>query len=152
MLYVVVSLHEVSVINIAPNTLTNAIAYVPNNNLGKIDFVPYVFLLFLVLMFFIFGGFGYYYGQELRSPRIASNLKSSSDIQLYNSMKEVPNVPEGTFNYGGALLLASLSASGTHAAVTKAYPHSIIPIMEMNSCMPAKIILPTSPRHCHMMS
>ena len=99
-----------------------AIAYVPNNNLGEIDFVPYVFLLFLVLMFFIFGGFGYYYGQELRSPRIASNRKSSSDIQLYNSMKEVPNVPEGTFNYGGGLLLASLTASGTHAAIAKAYP------------------------------
>jgi phosphate transport system substrate-binding protein len=47
----------------------------------------------------------------------------SPDIQLYNSIKEVPNVPAGTFNYGGALLFATLTANGLNEAIATAHPH-----------------------------
>ncbi|WP_017318649.1 substrate-binding domain-containing protein [Mastigocladopsis repens] len=52
-----------------------------------------------------------------------SNQNISSDVKLYNSMKEIPNVPEGTFNYGGAGIFASLTAEGLNEAVTNAHPN-----------------------------
>ncbi|MBR8835842.1 MAG: substrate-binding domain-containing protein [Stigonema ocellatum SAG 48.90 = DSM 106950] len=103
-----------------------------DNRIGKFDFAPYVFLLLIALVFLIFGWFGYYYGREYRMLTTSSNLNSSSDksssdsgssdIRLYNSIKEVPKVPEGTFNYGGAVLFASITASGAHQAMTNAHP------------------------------
>ncbi|NJM70104.1 MAG: hypothetical protein HC862_07645 [Scytonema sp. RU_4_4] len=45
------------------------------------------------------------------------------DVKLYNSMKEVPNVPEGTFNYGGGATLAALTAQGLNEAITQAHPN-----------------------------
>lgn len=41
-------------------------------------------------------------------------------------MKEVPNVPEGTFNFGGSLIFASLVTQGTHKAINQAYPNFIL--------------------------
>ena len=105
-----------------------------SNKFGKFDFIPYVFLLFLALMFLVFGGFGYYYGQQFRfltttnNRNISSNNSSSdsSDIQSYNSMKEVPNVPEGTFNFGGSLIFASIVAQGTHKAINQTHPKFLL--------------------------
>jgi phosphate transport system substrate-binding protein len=102
------------------------------NKVRKSDFVPYVFLLLIAFIFLVFGWVGYYYGQQFRflssngnsnsSSDKSSAEKSSSDIRLYDSMKEVPKVPEGTFNYGGAVLFASITASGAHKAMTNAHP------------------------------
>ncbi|GAB1542711.1 PstS family phosphate ABC transporter substrate-binding protein [Scytonema sp. NUACC21] len=47
----------------------------------------------------------------------------SSGIKLYDSIKDVENVPEGTFNYGGALLFATLTANGLNDAIATAYPN-----------------------------
>jgi phosphate transport system substrate-binding protein len=52
-----------------------------------------------------------------------NNQNTAPDVKLYNSMKEVPNVPEGTFNYGGAILFAALSANGLNEAITAAHPN-----------------------------
>lgn len=46
----------------------------------------------------------------------------SSDIQLYNSMQEVPNVPGGLFNYGGAILFAPLRSPSVLNAIIQAQP------------------------------
>jgi len=111
------------------------IASVPiSNKVGKFELIPYVFLLFIALVFLIFGGFGYYYGQQFRfltttsDQNISSHNSSSdsSDIQSHNSMKEVTNVPEGTFNFGGSLIFASLVAQGTHQAINQAYPKFLL--------------------------
>ncbi|ARV57854.1 hypothetical protein BZZ01_03700 [Nostocales cyanobacterium HT-58-2] len=48
---------------------------------------------------------------------------TSPDVKLYNSMKEVPNVPEGTFNYGGAILFASLTSQGLNEAIGAGHPN-----------------------------
>lgn len=53
----------------------------------------------------------------------SSNPNIPSDVKLYNSMKDVPNVPEGTFNYGGGSTLSALVAQGLHEEMTKAHPN-----------------------------
>jgi phosphate transport system substrate-binding protein len=52
-----------------------------------------------------------------------NNQNTALDVKLYNSMKEVPNVPEGTFNYGGGNSFAALTAAGLHEAITTAHPN-----------------------------
>lgn len=47
----------------------------------------------------------------------------SPDVKLYDSIKDVPNVPEGTFNYGGGSTIAALTAQGFHEAITTAHPN-----------------------------
>ncbi|MEC4819794.1 MAG: substrate-binding domain-containing protein [Scytonema sp. PMC 1069.18] len=52
------------------------------------------------------------------------NIENSIfDVKLYDSMKDVPNVPEGTFNYGGGTSIAALTAAGLHESMTKAHPN-----------------------------
>ncbi|MEC4815903.1 MAG: substrate-binding domain-containing protein [Scytonema sp. PMC 1069.18] len=46
----------------------------------------------------------------------------ATDLKLYNSIKDVPNVPEGRFNYGGSLPFAALTAYGLNEAITTAHP------------------------------
>jgi phosphate transport system substrate-binding protein len=45
------------------------------------------------------------------------------DVKLYNSIKEVPNVPGGTFNYGGGSSFAALTANGLNEAISAAQPN-----------------------------
>ncbi|MBW4627866.1 MAG: substrate-binding domain-containing protein [Brasilonema octagenarum HA4186-MV1] len=76
------------------------------------------------VLFFAIGG--YFFWQQVRVASTPSNLNNSadnisSDIRLYNSMKEVPKVPEGTFNYGGAVVFAPLRNS-LHKAINQVYP------------------------------
>jgi phosphate transport system substrate-binding protein len=52
-----------------------------------------------------------------------SNQNTSLDVKLYDSIKDVPNVPEGTFNYGGAVLFASLTTQGLNEAISAAHPN-----------------------------
>lgn len=90
--------------------------------------------LTLVLPLLVFGGASYFFLRNTRIPNLSSNTEinssisnnstsSSPNIKLYNSIKEVPNVPEGTFSYGGAILFASITAQGAHKAMTQAHPN-----------------------------
>jgi phosphate transport system substrate-binding protein len=74
----------------------------------------------------LFGTGGYFFWQQVRVVSTPSNLNnsadnSSSDIRLYNSIKEVPKVPQGTFNYGGSVIFAPLRTS-LHKAINEVYP------------------------------
>jgi phosphate transport system substrate-binding protein len=105
------------------------IASIPTNkDIGKVDTAAWGFLLLIALSFLTFGAFGYYYGLQMRLPIFSSNEKRSSndgysDIEVYDSMKDVPNVPQGTFNYAGAISFAPLVSHGTYKAINKAHPN-----------------------------
>ncbi|WP_017316995.1 PstS family phosphate ABC transporter substrate-binding protein [Mastigocladopsis repens] len=47
----------------------------------------------------------------------------SPEVKLYNSIKEVPNVPEGTFNYGVSATFAALTAHGLNEAISAVHPN-----------------------------
>ena len=51
-----------------------------------------------------------------------SVISTSSDINLYSSLAEVPNVPTGTFYYGGALCFAAMQRDGMNRAIENAHP------------------------------
>ncbi len=51
-----------------------------------------------------------------------SSQKIAPEVKFYNSMKEVPNVPSGLFNYGGAHTFAPLTAYGMNDAISRAHP------------------------------
>ncbi|KAF3885386.1 MULTISPECIES: substrate-binding domain-containing protein [Nostocales] len=53
----------------------------------------------------------------------SNNADISPDLKLYNSIKDVPNVPEGTFNYGGGATFAALTARGLNDAIARAHPN-----------------------------
>ncbi|GAA6622149.1 substrate-binding domain-containing protein [Scytonema sp. NUACC26] len=88
--------------------------------------------LTLLLPMFIFIAGSYILLKTIGSPQVSSKTEvivsndttqsTSSDIKYYNSMKEVSNVPEGKFYYGGAFVFASLNAQGTHQAINQLYP------------------------------
>ncbi len=69
-------------------------------------------------------------GSNLQSPsskldeRVKPNsqIQSDSEIQFYRTMQEVPNVPKGLFNYGGATCFAALTKYGMNEAIAKAHP------------------------------
>ena len=48
----------------------------------------------------------------LRSRPTSAKLSPASDLQLYDLMRDVPNVPKGLFNYGGATCFAAMTAHG----------------------------------------
>jgi phosphate transport system substrate-binding protein len=52
-----------------------------------------------------------------------SNQNTAPDVKLYNSIKEVPNVPTGTFNYGGGSSFAALSANGLNEVIAAVQPN-----------------------------
>ncbi|TFI53370.1 hypothetical protein BLD44_014450 [Mastigocladus laminosus UU774] len=105
------------------------ITYAPSNDgVRKLKFAPGIGWLALAVVLLLVGGGSYFLWQQLQVLTTSSSLnnspdKASSDIKLYNSMKEVPNVPEGTFNYGGAKIVATLTAQGTHKAMMQAHPN-----------------------------
>jgi ABC-type phosphate transport system substrate-binding protein/ribosomal protein L37E len=51
-----------------------------------------------------------------------SSISQSPEIQLYDSMQEVQNVPKGLFSHGGALQFAALVSNGMNQAINQAYP------------------------------
>jgi phosphate transport system substrate-binding protein len=72
---------------------------------------------------------GYLFWRSLppsSTPAIASGsstpLSQSPDIRFYNAMKNIPNVPQGLFNYGGAFLFATLASHGMNDAITQTHP------------------------------
>lgn len=56
-------------------------------------------------------------------PNPASIQPSASSIQTYASMQEVPNVPTGVFNYGGATCFAAMTAHGMHSSIAQVFPN-----------------------------
>lgn len=91
----------------------------------------------------LFGVGGYFFWQQTQVVTTPSNLNNSlesisSDIRLYNSMKEVPNVPGGTFNYGGSVIFSSLSTQGTHQAMTQAHPNFVLRFSEPTNSNPGQ--------------
>ncbi|MGJ5672339.1 MAG: PstS family phosphate ABC transporter substrate-binding protein [Nostochopsis sp.] len=94
----------------------------------KFKFAPGIGSLALALVLLLVGGGSYFFWQQLQVLTTTSSLNDSpdkafSDTRLYSSMKEVSNVPEGTFNYGGAKIVAILTAQGTHKAMMQAHPN-----------------------------
>ena len=58
-------------------------------------------------------------GTNLQSKQ---RLASDSRIKIYRTMKRVPNVPRGLFNYNGATSFASLEANGMNKEISLAHP------------------------------
>jgi ABC-type phosphate transport system substrate-binding protein len=52
----------------------------------------------------------------------ASQPKLATGLQLYDSMQDVHNVPNGLFNYGGGIMFAALATHGMNDAIAKAHP------------------------------
>ena len=85
---------------------------------------PYQILATVSLGAFIVGG-GLIVGlvrQNLKEEQTKSHISTASDINLYSSLAEVPNVPTGTFYYGGALCFAAMQRDGMNRAIENAHP------------------------------
>lgn len=100
-----------------------------------------VSLLGVVLL--LFGVGGYFLWQQSQVVTTPSNVNNSSDntssdIRLYDSMKEVANVPAGTFNYGGSVVFSSLTTQGTHQAMTQAHPNFVLRFSEPTNNNPGQ--------------
>lgn len=100
--------------------------------LGELLLTPWAIwlgfgLLFLLLSWLIFSFFGNFSSLNNRDDTRVVNSRGSNqnippDVKVYDSMKDVPNVPEGIFNYGAGDTLAALAAQGLHEAMTAAHP------------------------------
>jgi phosphate transport system substrate-binding protein len=79
-------------------------------------------LLFLGLGFLGLGmGAAYLALREPKSSAVATSPQLSG-TPTYALMQDVPNVPVGLFNYGGATCFAAMTAQGMHTAIAKAHP------------------------------
>ena len=80
-------------------------------------------LLGLAALILLAGAGGYWLWRQLTPDSIqASNISHSSDIRIYRTMSDVPNVPKGLFNYHTALTFAAIRAHGMDEAIQKAHP------------------------------
>lgn len=50
------------------------------------------------------------------------DLISSANSELYQTLAQIPNVPQGTFNYGGSTTFAPLRSSSVVSSINQAYP------------------------------
>jgi phosphate transport system substrate-binding protein len=87
-----------------------------------ISWLPIV-LLGLGAIPVLVGGVGYWkWRQQEPVAKTATNISSAPDIKLYPTIKVVPNVPKGLFNYQIALNFAPIMAHGMHEAINQAHP------------------------------
>jgi phosphate transport system substrate-binding protein len=93
--------------------------------------VPLVGLLLLTLVL-------YFSWRKYRSPITGINpsvtldnqgrsqpsnaVTSASDLQLYNELRDVPNVPQGLYLYGGAMASAALRSKSVLGELASAHP------------------------------
>jgi phosphate transport system substrate-binding protein len=70
-----------------------------------------------------------------KSP-LAVSSPIATDIQYFNSMSEVQNVPDGLFNYGGAIVFAALTSGGMNDAIAQAHPQFRLRYVEPLNGMP----------------
>ncbi len=75
-----------------------------------------------ILLLLLLGGGYLIWKNQLSPPTTASKLSRSSDIRLYNSMREVQNIPEGLFSYSSAPQFAALVSHGMNQAINQAHP------------------------------
>jgi phosphate transport system substrate-binding protein len=107
-------------------------------SLGDWLFTPWMIWLGCGLLFVLVSGSIYFLFSSSSSVNNSngagvynsgdSNQSIPPDVKLYNSMKDVPKVPEGTFNYGGGSSFAALTAQGLHEAMTAASPQFSPPL------------------------
>ena len=96
--------------------------------LTELSSAPPVLWFCLLILLLITTQAGYlFWMSQIRMNRVlppvsASNRSGSSDIQLYKSMQEVQNVPDGLFNYSSAQQFAALVSHGTNQAIAQAHP------------------------------
>jgi phosphate transport system substrate-binding protein len=72
-------------------------------------------------------GSGYLFWQHQDQLNLMMSSKAGgksidSEIKSYPTMAEVPDVPVGLFNYGGAISFAALTKYGMNEAIAEAYP------------------------------
>lgn len=116
-------------------TIKAALADLPTLLLRSRSQVTTIALLFVLIA----AGISYFRshqaGQDNDVPSLAENSSSSTKVKgqqlladsadfqsRYIWMREVPHVPIGTFNYGGATCFAAMTTHGINAAITTAYP------------------------------
>ncbi len=120
-------------LDVFPTKKGNKFIKSQSKSLRELLFTPWAIwlgfgLLFLLLSWLIYSFFGNFSSvNKPDSVRVVnsdvSNQNISSDVKLYNSIKDVPNVPSGTFNYGGGNTFAALTAQGFHEAITRSHPN-----------------------------
>jgi phosphate transport system substrate-binding protein len=82
-----------------------------------------VALLGLGAILFLIGGVVYWrWRQPEPVAKTAIEISRAPDVKLYPTIKAVPNVPKGLFNYHGAINFSSIIAHGMHDAIQKAHP------------------------------
>jgi phosphate transport system substrate-binding protein len=88
------------------------------------QFLGVVILSYFLLTVLLGGGYLFWLRQDqlqLFMPQVDGDSVSDSEIKSYPTMQEVPNVPSGLFNYGGATCFAALTKYGMNKAITKAH-------------------------------
>jgi phosphate transport system substrate-binding protein len=92
--------------------------------------LSFQFLILVVLSYFLLtvllvgGGYLFWQGKDrLKSfmSKVNREYLLSSAIKSYPTMQEVPDVPAGLFNYGGATCFAALTKYGMNEAIAKAH-------------------------------
>jgi phosphate transport system substrate-binding protein len=69
------------------------------------------------------GGVAYWRSRQQEPiAKTSAQISGATDVKLYSTMKDVPNVPKGLFNYNGAINFASITAHGMHDAIQKVHP------------------------------
>ena len=61
------------------------------------------------------------YGFDFSAITRKETLSNYGDIELYETMSDVPEVPAGLFSYGGALCFAAIKRDGMNAAISNAH-------------------------------
>ena len=90
----------------------------------------------LLVGIFLAGGGWYLIAQRNQQPLSISSTESvstesiASDIKVYSTIKDVPNVPDGTFTYGGSVCFAALKREGLHQAIAELHPQFSLKYVE----------------------
>lgn len=81
-----------------------------------------------------------FYGNEssqiLSEPEKTRPINRQGDIRLYSTMKDVPNVPRGYFNYSGAISFAALTKHGLNKSITNAYTNFELNYLDPHNSLP----------------
>ena len=73
---------------------------------------------------------------QIRAEIEISPINKQGDIRLFKTMKEIENVPKGSFNYSGAISFAALTKQGLNKAIARAHPYFKLNYLEPQSSQP----------------
>jgi phosphate transport system substrate-binding protein len=90
----------------------------------------------LVLLLYIAGGTYFLWRNFGKTPKPAESIGKSSNVQLYDSMQDVQDVPNGLFDYAGAVTFSNLTAHGMHDAIARNHPDFRLRYMEPVNAKP----------------